>query len=136
MECSLHPEQYRIIYKISFISLGTSLYAIYHGNYDLSICSGGAFLTSINFWRYPDYSWRRYLDMVYVKLALCYQLYRAYGSTVQLQYYTIVFLAISMYPLGMYYHRQKLFWFSTYAHCALHIIANIANIFLYSARFS
>ncbi len=136
MECSLYPEQYRIIYKISFLSLGTSMYALYNGHYDLSICSGGAFLTSINFWRYPDYSWRRYLDMIYVKLALCYQLYRAYRSTNMIYYYILTSLAVSMYPLGIYYHKQKLFWYSTYAHCALHIIANIANLFLYSAKIS
>lgn len=134
MECILYPEQYKIIYNISFLSLGSSIYAIYNGYYGLSICPGGVFLTSINYWKYPDYSWRRYLDMTYVKLAIIYQLYKAYGSQYMVQYYLLMFLAVSMYPLGIYYYKKKLLWHSTYFHCALHIIANIANIVLYSGQ--
>lgn len=134
MECILYPEQYKLIYKISFLSLGSSIYAAYNGYYGLSICPGGVFLTSINYWKYPDYSWRRYLDMSYVKLALIYQLYKAYGCQYMVQYYSLMFLATSMYPLGIYYYKKNLFWHSTYAHCTLHIIANIANIVLYSGR--
>ena len=134
MECILYPEQYNIIYNISFLSLGTSIYAVYNGYYCLSICPGGVFLTSINYWIYPDYSWRRYLDMTYVSLALMYQLYKAYSSEYMIPYYSLVFAAASMYPLGIYYYKKNKFWCSTYAHCTLHIIANIANILLYSGR--
>jgi len=56
------------------------IYAIYKNHYDLALVPGGVFLTSINYWRCPDYSWRRYLDMIYVKLALIYQIYRAYNA--------------------------------------------------------
>ena len=134
MDCILYPEQYKIIYNVSFLSLGSSMYAIYNGYYDLSLVPGGVFLTSINYWIYPDYSWRRYLDMTYVSLALNYQVYKAYGSQYMIPYYSIMFAAASMYPLGIYYYKKKLFWHSTYAHCALHIISNIANILLYSGR--
>ena len=134
MECILYPDQYKIIYNISFLSLGSSIYAVYNGYYCLSICPGGVFLTSINYWIYPDYSWRRYLDMTYVKFAFIYQVYKAYGSQYMIYYYLLMFIAISMYPLGIYYYKKNLFWHSTYAHCILHIIANIANIVLYSGR--
>jgi hypothetical protein len=134
MECILRPEQYKIIYNISFLSLGSSMYALYTGYYDLSICPGGVFLTSINYWTYPDYSWRRYLDMTYVGLALTYQTYKAYNSQYMLHYYSLTLVAMAMYPLGVYYYKKKLFWHSTYAHCVLHLISNIANIVLYSGR--
>jgi hypothetical protein len=134
MDCILYPEQYKLIYKISFLSLGSSMYAVYNGYYDLSICPGGVFLTSINYWIYPNYSWRRYLDMTYVIFAMNYQLYKAYGSQYMIPYYSLMITAVSMYPLGIYYYKKKLFWYSTYAHCTLHIIANIANILLYSGR--
>lgn len=134
MECILYPEQYKIIYNVSFLSLGTSIYAVYNGYYDLSVVPGGVFLTSINYWIYPDYSWRRYLDMAYVKLAFIYQVYKAYGSQYMVYYYLLMFVAVSMYPLGIYYYKKKLFWHSTYVHCVLHIISNIANIVLYSGR--
>jgi hypothetical protein len=49
----LREEQYSIIYNVSFLSLGSSIYAVYNGYYGLS---DGAFLTSVNYWRKPDYS--------------------------------------------------------------------------------
>ena len=134
MECILYPKQYKLIYNVSFLSLGTSIYAVYNGYYLMALCPGGVFLTSINYWRKPDYSWRRYFDMVYVKLAIMYQIYKAYRSQYMLQYYAIMFFSVSMYPLGVYYYKKKLYWHSTYAHCVLHIIANIGNIVLYSGH--
>ena len=134
MECILYPKQYKLIYNVSFLSLGTSIYAAYNGYYLMALCPGGVFLTSINYWRKPDYSWRRYFDMVYVKLAIMYQIYKAYRSQYMLQYYAIMFFSVSMYPLGVYYYKKKLYWHSTYAHCVLHIIANIGNIVLYSGH--
>jgi hypothetical protein len=130
----LYPEQYNIIYNISFLSLGTSIYAMTNGYYIISICPGGVFLTSINYWRKPDYSWRRYIDMAYLSVALLYQVYKAYNSQYMIHYYTLMVIAISFYPLGVYYYKQKLYWHSTYAHCGLHIMANIANVVLYSGR--
>ena len=93
MDCILEPDQYNLIFRASFLSLGSSVYAIHNGHYDLALCPGGVFLTSITYWVKPDYSWRRYLD-----------------------------------------YKKKLYWKSTYSHCMLHLIANIANIVLYSGR--
>jgi hypothetical protein len=134
MECILYPDQYNLILKISFLSLGSSVYAVYNGNYDFAICSGGVFLTSVNYWRKPDYSWRRNVDMTWVKFALVYQLYSAYRSEYMAHYYTLMFFAMCCYPLGIYYYRKKQYWHSTYAHCALHFISNIANLVLYLRR--
>lgn len=134
MDCILYPEQYNIIFNISFLSLGSSIYALYNEHYTLSLSTYGVFLTSINYWRKPDYSWRRYLDMIYVKSALMFQLYKAYNSEYMIEYYTLMFFAISFYPLSIYYYKKKLYWYSTYAHCALHIVSNIANIILYSGK--
>lgn len=132
MDCILQEDQYRTIYNTSFLSLGSSLYAVYTGCYQLSVCPLGVFITSINYWRKPDYSWRRYLDMGVVKCALLCQIYKAYGSRNMYQYYGITTGAIGFYALGVYYYKQKMYWHSTYAHCTLHILANIANLFLYS----
>jgi len=127
----LLPAQYNTLFKISFLSFGTSIYAIYHKQYMLSLCPGGVFLTSIHYWRKPE-PWRRKIDMTYVFFALLYQTYKAYRSTYRIQYYTLTILAGSMYSLALYYSSQKQYWRSTYAHCALHVLANMANIFLYS----
>jgi hypothetical protein len=130
----LKPEQYKFIYKISFLSIVSAVYAIFNKHYLISLCPAGVFITSINYWRKPEYSWRRNLDMIYVQLALMYQIYSAYMSQYMIQYYMTMVLALSMYPLSIYYYKKNLHWHSTYAHSGLHIIANIANIILYSGE--
>jgi hypothetical protein len=134
MECILYPEQYNLLFNLSFLALASSIYAVYHGNYDFATCSGGVFLTSINYWRRPTNSWRRYLDMSCVHLALAYQFYKAYRCQCMVQYYTIMFFALNCYPLGIYYYQKKLYWHSTYAHGGLHVIATIANLLLYAEK--
>jgi hypothetical protein len=126
----LQPVQCGLIFKISFLSLGSSMYAIYNGHRLIALCPAVVFLTSINYWRKPENTWRRNLDMTCVQLSLLYQIYKAYGSRYMMQYYISMVLGISMYPLSIYYYKQKQYWSSTYAHCALHIISNIANIIL------
>jgi hypothetical protein len=132
MDCTLKEEQFSIIYNVSFLSLGTSIYAWTNRHFTLAICPGSVFLTSINYWRKPDSSWRRYLDMCVVKCALSYQLYMAYGSPRMWQYYTLTGIGVGFYSLGVYYDKKNLHWHSTYAHCLLHVFANIANVVLYS----
>jgi len=131
---NLSPSQSNTIYNTSFLSLGSSIYAIYNGYYTISLCPAGVFLTSINYWRNPVNSWRRKLDMVNVFLTLSYQLYIANRAEYRVPFYTTTLIAGSMYPLALYYSNKKLYWHSTYAHCALHVIANIANIILYSGK--
>jgi hypothetical protein len=131
MDCILTEEQYSNIYNVSFLSLGSSIYALHNRHFALALCPGSVFLTSINYWRKPDYSWRRYLDMCVVKCALSYQLYAAYGSSHMLQYYALTGAAVGFYGLGIYYYKKNLHWHSTYSHCLLHVVANIANVILY-----
>ena len=131
---NLNPHQYKFIFNTSFLSIGSFFYAIYNGYYVLSLCPGGVFLTSINYWRKPQYGWRRNLDMTYVFLAFNYQNYMAYRSQYMIQYYIIILLAICCYPFAKYYSKNHFFWRSAYMHCLLHIIANIANFILYSGK--
>lgn len=130
--CVLYDDQCRFIYKVSFLSLFSCLYALYRGHYDLSLVPGGVFLTSINYWHKPDYSWRRYVDMAYVKMALSYQMYRAYNAENARLYYSILFLSVFCYEVGNYYYKKNMYWRSTYAHSMLHIIANLSNVALYA----
>ena len=133
-ECILEPEQYHILWRASFFSLATSLYAIYKGHYNLAFCPAGVFCTSINYWRHPDYSWRRYVDMTYVHLALLYQLRAASRSEYGNNYYAIMALGACCYQVGVVYFKKKDYWRSTYAHVGLHFIANVGNLVLYSGK--
>jgi hypothetical protein len=133
-ECILYPEQYQLIYNVSFMLLASSMYALYKRLYFMSFGTGCVFLTSINYWYHPDYSWRRYLDMAMVQVMVNSQFYVARNAQYRKPFYIIYFVAIGMYPIGVYYYYQKLYWHSTYAHCLLHLFANIANFILYSGR--
>jgi len=132
--CILYPEQYSFIWKASFFSLFSCIYAFYNNQYDLAFVPGGVFLTSINYWYKPDYSWRRYVDMGVVYTSLIYQILRAYNAEYSKMYYFTLSLAMCFYPLGVYYYNKKQYWHSTYAHSMLHLIANISNVILYSGH--
>jgi hypothetical protein len=132
--CILSPKQYSCIYKVSFLSLVSTGYACYRGHYGLAFVPGGTFITSIIYWRKPDYSWRRYLDMTYVTSGLCYQLIRAYYSEYPRLYYTTAGIAVLFYGLGIHFYKKKQYWCSTYAHCMLHVFGNISNLILYSGE--
>jgi len=136
MDFPLSMEQCSFIYNVSFLSLGSAIYAMYNGYYGMAFFPAGVFLTSINYWRNPDYSWRRYLDIGYVIFALLCQLYKAYWAEYGYEYCMVTFIAISFYILGIYYTKNSLHWHSTYSHCLLHIFANIANFILYSGKMS
>lgn len=125
-------DHYNYLWRISWLSLFTSLYAAKQGHYDLAFVPGGIFLTSINYWRNPNYSWRRTLDINYVRLALAYQVYRAYKSQYSSMYYAITTCAVACYPIAIYYYKQNQLWKSVYFHSMIHILGNVSNVILYS----
>ena len=121
--CILEPEYASCIYRVSFISFLSSIYAIYCECYDLAAVPGGVFLTSVNYWRNPVYGWRRNLDMSYVACALIYQNYRAYhllmssssssSSSSQipglLAYYTLMGIGMGCYWLSLHLYKKRTF---------------------------
>ena len=105
--CVLHPEQYNLLFKTSFISLLSCIYSFYNGYYEFSVSSGWIFLTSINYWRKPNYSWRRDLDMISVKFALVHHVIRGYNSEYYKYYCIFTFISIFCYKLSCYFHKKK-----------------------------
>ena len=132
MDTILDYKYYKHIYRVSYITFFTSLYGCYNGYYDLALCPTGIFLSSIYYWKKPDYSYRRYLDMVVVKTAIVYQHYMVYNAQYANLYYLIFFTGKLAYLLGIYFYKKKNYWASTYCHIGLHILANLATIVVYS----
>ena len=97
----------------------------------LSIAPGAVFITSINYWSRPDYSWRLYLDVYTMRTAILYQTIMAYNAEYNRIYY-MLFTTALLYPLGQYYFNKKDYLQYTYIHMICHILANIGNIILYS----
>jgi hypothetical protein len=129
--CILEPKQYGFLYSSSWITLFTSLFGLYRQFYLDACFPFAVFLTSINYWRRPDYSWRRYLDMATVKCSLFYQGYYSYRSKYQNYYYFYTVVAILCYKISIYYH-DKDNWKSTYFHSLVHVFANASIVVLFA----
>jgi hypothetical protein len=132
--CILDPKQYSYIYKISFLSYISSLDAIYRRDYYLALVPGSVFLTTINYWRKPDYSWRRYFDVFIVLLVFTYQNVRAYKAEYMYTYYTLISISVFFFFFGIYLFKINEWWHSVYSHCLLHFFANLSNFILYSGH--
>jgi hypothetical protein len=103
-------------------------------HYDYVVLPLGVWATSINYWRKPDYSWRRYMDIFYSHFAVIYQGLTAYGAQYQNPFYVIFVLAVISYGLGIYYKVKGNGWNSTLCHGNAHILANVACFILYSGN--
>jgi hypothetical protein len=128
------PEHSIILYRSSYLSAISTLYAFHRGYYHLTVGPGAVFLTSIHYWRDPDYSYRRYLDMVTVQCALWYQNIQLYNAEYANVYYMIMLCAIAMFPISQYYHYRSDHLKSVYFHMMIHILGNTANIVVFSGN--
>jgi hypothetical protein len=132
----LKKSQSKILWRTSWFCLFSSCVAFYNSHYLLAILPCSCFLTSINYWRCPDYSWRRYTDIIVVNSAISYQMYYAYSCKAEnfKIYFLLMIISIKCFLLGKYYYNKKKYWLSTYFHALLHFFANVANIILYSGK--
>lgn len=126
------PYEYsKYIWYVSWLSLVSSVYGYYQKVANaMHLIPFSVFVTSILYWYKPDYSWRRYLDIGVVIYGLLYQLYYAFNTTVYVEYYAIMSLAISCYGISTYC-ANKHTGLSTFWHCMLHVIANVGNFVLF-----
>ena len=125
-------DQYKWLYLTSYMALFASMFAFYRRHYVISFFQFLIYMTSINYWILPDYSWRRYADMAVVKSYVLYQTYLAYNAEYAAVYYTIFLLGLSFYPTGTYLYGHGYTWLSIYSHMALHIMAALGSCVLYA----
>ena len=124
------PYQYFVwLYYVSFAGVITTVYACYKKLYYTAIIAPGAvMITSINYWRRPDYSWRRYHDIVQVVYALFYQLSHLRLCTL---YYIFLMASIWLFVKGVYHFKRRELGISTYYHFVFHLSSQVGNIILY-----
>jgi len=122
----------RLLWRTSWCALVSAIYATTLRKYDFAALSSIAFLTSLNHWRAPLYSWRRRIDICAVYIALSYHLYKASAAEYGIAYFALTGAGVTSYFAGVLLYDQKYMLSSVYAHAAVHVFANIANIILYS----
>ena len=131
----LPPDQSGFLWNLSWLSLASGVYGITQGHYNLVVVPIGVWITSINYWRSPDYSWRRYMDIYFVHISLSYHLFLSLHAEYRFQYWVCLGAAIAFYPLGCYLHlHNESLSLSTLCHGMVHILGNVSNVILYSGK--
>lgn len=133
MEPIYDLDQYRCLYLTSHLTLISGSYAFFAGYPVLSFVQFSIFMTSMNYWRLPDYSWRRYLDMAVVKTLVFYQnIYLAWDAEHRILFWLIFGIGSLTYPIGFYVHSKGYRWLSMYLHAIMHILSCVDSIYLYT----
>jgi hypothetical protein len=127
-----HKQSFALL-KTTSVTIASALHAFHQRHYDFAFCNAVVLFTSVNYWRDPKSTcMRRYIDIAVVCSSLIYHLCVAFQSQRALQYYTITILGMCFYHLGCVHYNDKDYWRSAYSHSVLHILANLAQIVLYS----
>jgi hypothetical protein len=135
METVYHYNDYKLLYKSSWMFLLTTVYALYNKHYMLSITPFVVAITSINHWRYPIISYRRIIDMIAVKSMTIYHTSVIYDAQYKFIYYNLLLIGTIIYIFGYYqYHYKCKKKISLYSHLLVHILANTGLIILYSGN--
>lgn len=125
---TLPPEQASFLWKLSWLSLVSGIYATIRRHYTIAPGPICIWLTSLNYWRNPVLnSMRRKIDIFCVNFFLVRQLYITLNAQYAFFYWIIIFLTLPFYPLGCYWCKYDN-WLGTYFHSIIHIGGNIGNI--------
>ena len=128
-------EQARFLWRTSWLSFGSCIYAVYKTHYHLALVPGSVYITSINYWRDPQSnSWRKYADMYVVFTSLGYQIAMTRNAQNVRIYYVLILLCGLSYYESLRYAKTQDKWTSVYWHSLIHILGNISNIVLYSGN--
>jgi hypothetical protein len=80
------------------------------------------------------YDWRRTTDIICVFIALSTHILHSFKAQNRALYSYITMVALIFYPISWYLLKKKYVWGSTIAHSMIHIVAEIANVILYSGE--
>ena len=98
-------------------------YAYSNKLYFLSVLTSCTSLISANYWRNPIYSWRRYCDLVFAKLAFFAYLYN-YNHVKWVPYIIVVYSGLAM-SLYCYYKANRLFAMKKKSWLKYHIMFHV-----------
>lgn len=121
------------MWRSSFLTFISIFSAYYYEVYDCMMLAIFVLVNSLNYWRHPIVGHRRNFDIFSAIFGLTYELYLSYFLQLSdnlLTYYLLTSLSMfCYYKARTTIDRSKSSWW----HCSLHLIANIANVNLYIA---
>jgi hypothetical protein len=127
------PSQAKLLYYLSALGLLTGTAGIVNGKFGLGagVCVGSYFAQ--NYWRDPQYGWRRNVDMAWLQVLIWSHLWYVSQSQVLVPYLEIQSLGVLFYALSWYHLKKGELWHATVYHGAVHLCANGSLLLYYSA---
>jgi hypothetical protein len=125
------PDQARMCWYISWLTLASVAVALYYRHYDLAALAVIGLITSLLYWHAPTYSWRRNLDIIVVQICLWWHVHRAMNAENKIPYFILVGIGGLAFMAGWVLFSMGSTWAGTLAHLLVHIMANVSNISLY-----
>jgi hypothetical protein len=126
------PAQARLLYYLSEMGFITGTAGILNGKVGLGagVCVG-SYLAQ-NYWRDPQYDWRRIVDMAWIQLLIWSHLWYVCRSQVLVPYLGIQSLGVLFYAVSWYHLKRGQLWRATLYHGAVHLCANGSLMLYYS----
>jgi hypothetical protein len=124
--------QANYILYLSGLSFVSSFYGFYRGHYFYASLPFAVACTTILYWMNPVDCWRRYTDMFVATSGITIQLLCATNAQYAVPYYICKIAGMLCYPIGIVFYNSGYIWAGTIWHSGLHILGNIALLFLYS----
>ncbi len=128
------PEQARVLFAVSFLTLISLAVAAGLHVYDGVIVCALVFFFSVNHWRRPVYGVRRKLDIVNTVACLTYQTWRStQDCTLIAAYLVLTYVGVVAFVARVWLVAKRglgAAW-SVRLHCCVHVLGNAGNICLY-----
>ena len=119
----------RIMFATSLLTTLSCAASAYSGLYDCLFTSSAILFCSMNYWRKPEYGWRRNVDIVNTIVCLSYQLYICHSIEITLRAYYLFLTTLGV--AGLVLGQRLPGRAATLSHSSGHVFGNIANMFLY-----
>jgi hypothetical protein len=128
------PREYaRWLWWSSWMTGVSALSALLFNLYDLSMLAILVLGTSLNYWRHPDYGYRRYLDIASVQIALWWTAFRSVDATEPHRTVGLVFgVVLCIAFVASVYMRQRDVVLSTILHVFVHFFGNLGSIIAFT----
>jgi hypothetical protein len=126
---ALSPKYARWLWFSSWMHSITVLVAVSMHVYDLALLATIVLFTSLNYWKLPDYGWRRYADILCVQIGLWWSIIRTVDTSEPCRTISVVCSCTMclMFVISVRLHTTNVAH-STVLHILVHFFGNMATI--------
>jgi len=124
-------EQANILFYLSWLGFLTGSIGIFNEKQILGVLVLVGAIFAMNYWKNPQYGWRRTIDMAWIQLLIYLHIYYVWNSQVRNTYFLLQLQGVGFYCISWYYHKKNNLWVSTLCHAGVHLCANGSLIIFY-----